>query len=160
MMKDVCGRSALIDWNIKRSKFPHLRDIRDPMLTKKERIDIVLGTNKPGLLAVLELRVRPSLKDPVAHWSRLGCFFMGPSGKNIGNYVPRSHVHDTTNIININGRYSRPAKRAIPRGEETNKERRRSVTSPRRRCMVRPSSRPEHSNKRKQATGRREKTNE
>ena len=36
--------------------------------------------------------------------------------------MPRSHVDDASNIININARYSRPAKRAIPRGEETKKE--------------------------------------
>ena len=71
-MKDVCGRSALIDWNIKKNKFPHLRDIRGPTLTKKNRIDIALGMNLPGLLAVLESRVGPSLKDPVAHLTRLG----------------------------------------------------------------------------------------
>ena len=41
--------------------------------------------------------------------------------------VPRSHVNYTSDI---NARYSRPAKRAIPCVEETNKEeRRRSVTS-------------------------------
>ena len=39
--------------------------------------------------------------------------------------VPRSHVDDTNNIINNNERYSRPAKRAIPRGEEVNIEERR-----------------------------------
>ena len=91
-MKDVCGRSALIDWNMKKNKFPHLSDIRVPTLTKKDRIDIVLGTNIPGLLAVLESRVGPSLKDPVAHLTRLGWFFMGPSERNIGNYAQENTV--------------------------------------------------------------------
>ena len=38
------------------------------------------------------------------------------------SHLPRSHVDDTSNIININARYSRPGKRAIPRGEKKKKE--------------------------------------
>ena len=46
--------------------------------------------------------------------------------------VPRSHVDAGSNNYNINSRYSRLAKRAIPRGEEEDKEeRRRSVLLPR-----------------------------
>ena len=39
--------------------------------------------------------------------------------------VPRSHLDDANNIINNDERYSRPAKRAIQRGEEENKEQRK-----------------------------------
>ena len=76
--------------------------------------------------------------------------------------LPRSHVEDASNTININVRYSRSAKRAIPHSEEESKEeRRRTVPSlRRRRRMVRPSSLHKYGNKRKRATGRRDKTNE
>ena len=68
---------------------------------------------------------------------------------------------ETSNTINISERYSRPAKRAIPCGEEENKEeRRRSMRPLPRGKVARPRSLPTPSRHRKRATGRREKTNE
>ena len=63
----------------------------------------------------------------------------------IAMYVPRYQGGAGNNTYDINMQYSRPAKRAIPRGEEEDKEeRRRSVLLPRsgRRLTARPSSLP------------------
>ena len=80
-MLDVCGRSPLIDWNIKKKNFPHLKDIPLPKSGKSDQIDIVLGTDFPGLLAVLESKVGPDIQSPVAQLTPVGWVIMGPSEK-------------------------------------------------------------------------------
>jgi hypothetical protein len=80
-MDSVCGKSSLVNWAIQKSDFSHLKDLQMPNVDNSENIDIVLGTDYPGLLAVLESRVGPRLKDPVAHLTRLGWVCLGPSRK-------------------------------------------------------------------------------
>jgi hypothetical protein len=80
-MSDVCGQSSLIDWNVKKKNFPHLKDLPIARIGKSEQIDVVLGTDVPGLLAVLESRVGPTIKCPIAHLTRVGWVIMGPSEK-------------------------------------------------------------------------------
>ena len=83
-MKEVCGRSSLVDWQVQKHQFPHLKEVPVTRLNKKNTIDIVLGTNYAGLMAVLDSRIGSSLQDPVAHLTRLGWFIMGPSEKDTG----------------------------------------------------------------------------
>ena len=77
--------------------------------------------------------------------------------------MPRSHVNAGSNTHEIDMRHSGSAERAIPRGEEEDKEeRRRSVLLPRcgRRRTARPSSLHTNNDKRKRATGKIENVNE
>jgi hypothetical protein len=82
-MADVCGKNSLINWEIKKKQFKHLKDIPLPTQGKSGCIDIVLGTDVPGLLAVIESRVGKCITQPAAQLTRLGWIIMGPSDRNI-----------------------------------------------------------------------------
>jgi hypothetical protein len=80
-MDSVCGKSSLVNWAVKKNDFKHLKDLKMPHVNSDESIDIVLGTDFPGLLAVLESRIGAKLSEPIAHLTRIGWVCLGPSEK-------------------------------------------------------------------------------
>ena len=79
-MPSACGKVPAVDWSHAQEKYKHLQDIKLPKFSRKENIDIVLGTNYAGLMAVLDSRVGKS-REPAAHLTKLGWFLFGNAGK-------------------------------------------------------------------------------
>ena len=96
-MPSACGKVPMAHWAPAINEYPHLADVPVPKYSKRAAIDIVLGTDYSGLLAVLEAR-RGKPRDPAAHLTAIGWYLFGDPGKggHISNHKSYMAYKSTT----------------------------------------------------------------
>ena len=79
-----CGRNKLPNWNLVKSEWPHLKDIKFPVPVGDGHIKLIIGTQASGLLASLQPDVvGEDPRMPTASKTPLGWVGAGPSNQKM-----------------------------------------------------------------------------
>ena len=79
VLNNITGDTPALQWSELKAKWPHIKSIPFDNVSKRRRIDVLIGSDYPVFHRILRELHGPNEHDPIARLTNLGWVCSGPT---------------------------------------------------------------------------------